>query len=582
MTSTESVSMSELSGQGEFAVNVELNVPMTARDGTVLKSNVYRPAGEGPFPVLLTRQPYSKDLISHQSVLDPLAAAARGYIVVVQDVRGTFTSGGDFRPFEDEVFDGVDTVAWAASLPGASGRVGMYGLSYFGFTQLAAAVGGASELGAVAPMQRCADALRGFYFRQGAFELSMQGIWYLGAVGVAEAMRVSDPAALGRVLPALINEIDSLGSAGFASRPLAEFAPVRSHPVNQGFFTPLNHPMDPETLSFMNLPVEDSDVPSLNIGGWYDIFLQQTIDDFSAAKARNVPASLLIGPWAHAATGNPVGDVNFGVMSSADVLDLNGGLFETQLSWFDQWLKGAATNEEAPVKVFIMGSNRWATMDSWPPPEAREVEWYLGSDGRLSTEAVPSTGSDDYTYDPSDPVPTLGGALMADAGHRPGPIDQRPIEARADVLTFTSEPLEEDTEVMGRITAYLWAATSAKDTDFVVRLCDVHPDGRSINLTDGVVRARYRGMEDGKGTPAPVTPGEPVEYRIDLWSTANRFAAGHRIRVQVTSSNFPRWDANPNVEGDPFKAKDYNVAEQTILHGGDTPSCIVLPTMPVT
>ncbi len=180
------------------------------------------------------------------------------------------------------------------------------------------------------------------------------------------------------MLPALINEIDSLGSAGFASRPLAEFAPVRSHPVNQGFFTPLNHPMDPETLSFMNLPVEDSDVPSLNIGGWYDIFLQQTIDDFSAAKARNVPASLLIGPWAHAATGNPVGDVNFGVMSSADVLDLNGGLFETQLSWFDQWLKGAATNEEAPVKVFIMGSNRWATMDSWPPPEAREVEWYLG------------------------------------------------------------------------------------------------------------------------------------------------------------------------------------------------------------
>ncbi len=152
MTSTESVSMSELSGQGEFAVNVELNVPMTARDGTVLKSNVYRPAGEGPFPVLLTRQPYSKDLISHQSVLDPLAAAARGYIVVVQDVRGTFTSGGDFRPFEDEVFDGVDTVAWAASLPGASGRVGMYGLSYFGFTQLAAAVGGAPSS---VPSRRC-------------------------------------------------------------------------------------------------------------------------------------------------------------------------------------------------------------------------------------------------------------------------------------------------------------------------------------------------------------------------------------------------------------------------------------------
>ena len=579
MVSTESVDVGSVAGPPEFAVTVDLNVPMTVRDGTVLRSNIYRPEGGGPFPVLLTRNPYGKDDIGHQSVLDPLAAAARGYIVVVQDVRGTFTSDGDFEPFRNEVSDGVDAVAWAAALPGSSGRVGMYGLSYNGFTQLAAAVGGASELAAIAPLQRCAEALNGFYFRGGAFELGMQAIWYLGAVGVAQALRDTEPASLGDVIPALLHEIDTLGSSGFSSRPLSEFAPVRAHPVSQTFFTPIDHPMDDDAVGFLNLPTASSNVPSLNIGGWYDIFLQQTIDDYIDAKNRGVPASLVIGPWAHGATGNLTGDVDFGVMASGAVLDLNGGLAETQLSWFDRWLKDVgATDDE--IKVFVMGSNQWKKLESWPPPEARDEVWHLGPDESLSTESSAVAGESVYTYDPDNPVPTLGGSVMADVAHRPGPIDQAPVEARADVLTFTSEPLQQDTEVIGRITAYLWAASSAPDTDFVVRLCDVDPNGRSINITDGVVRASYHGTDSEKNTRMSITPGIPLEYRIDLWSTAVRFSAGHRIRVQVTSSNFPRWDANPNTGGNAFTAIDTTKAEQTVLYGEATPSRIVLPTMP--
>ena len=563
------------------SVLVELDVPMTARDGTVLRANVYRPSGAGPWPVLVTRVPYGKDspptVGFHLNMLDPMAAARRGYIVVVQDVRGTFASDGRFEPFRNEYADGADTVAWAAGLPGSSGAIGLYGCSYFGHSSLAAAVDDDGSVKALVPRMRCADALNGMYFRQGAFELTMQASWYLGmSIGETARQHADDPARFDGVMRELVVSIDALGDGGYAHRPLDRFAPMRGKPLGESFFTPLEHPMDADALEFLDISkrMDRIAAPALHVGGWYDIFYQQTLDDFVAMRSRGVPTRLVMGPSSHDdVTTDPVGDRVFGVAAQDVSLDLTDTMCDLQLRWMDRWLKGRTGDEEPVVKVFVMGENRWRHFADWPPP-ATQTAWFLQPGGGLATTAPPESAPDGYTYDPDDPVPTLGGAIMSDPAHRPGVFDQRPVEERPDVLTFTSPVLAEDVEVVGRITVHLWAETDAVDTDFVVRLCDVHPDGRSLNLADGIVRAIYR---DG-ATPSPVESGKPYEYVIDLWSTANVFRAGHRIRVDVTSSNFPRWDANPNT-GSPFSSAECIVARQLIRHDPTHPSHVLLPVL---
>jgi putative CocE/NonD family hydrolase len=566
-------------------VLVELDVPMTTRDGTVLRANVYRPSGEGPWPVLLTRLPYGKDNPPasghHANALDPMAAARRGYIVVVQDVRGTYASDGQFRPFQDEYADGTDTAAWAAALPGTTGELGMYGVSYFGHTQLAAAVDDVDTIKALIPRMRCADPLNGMYFRQGAFELTMQASWYL-AMAVAEAARqhADDPARLGEVMRELVASLDALADGGYAHRPLDRFTPLYGKPLGESFFTLLRHPMDAEALDVVDFSkkMDRITVPTLHLGGWYDIFIQQTLDDFVAMRNRGIPTRLVVGPGVHGAvTTNPVGDRVFGVAAQDLALGLSDTMNDLQLRWMDRWLKNGGEGAEEPaVTVFVMGENRWRTFEEWPPA-ATEGAWYLQPAGGLATTPPPDSDPDGYTYDPDQPVPTLGGAIMSDPAHQPGVFDQRPVEERADVLTYTSDPLEEDLEVIGRITVHLWAQTDAVDTDFVVRLCDVLPDGRSLNITDGIVRALYRDAAAGDG-PSPVEPGKPYEYVIDLWSTANVFRAGNRIRIDVTSSNFPRWDANPNT-GTPFSSANCVVARQHIRHDPEHASRVLLPVL---
>ncbi|MBO0682611.1 MAG: CocE/NonD family hydrolase [Candidatus Dormibacteraeota bacterium] len=565
-------------------VTTEFDVPARMRDGTVLRANVYRPVGDGPWPVLLTRLPYGKDLPMATATLDPVQVARRGYLVVVQDVRGCFASEGTFVPFREEIQDGHDSVEWAARLPGADGRVGMYGGSYLGFTQWAAALSGATSLKAMAPFQRCADPFQGMYYRGGLFELGQQATWYVTVAGLPQLMRrrAGDPAA-GTAVAALVGEIDRLGTDGYGSLPLERFAPVQGHDILQDFFHLVSHPMEADAFPHMNVAGRYGEVrvPSFNIAGWFDCFLQQNLDDFAAMRSRGVPAKLLVGPWLHGMGMNPVGDLSFGLGAQSAMVDLRGDLGSLQLRWFDHWLKGAPNGVEAepPVKLFVMGANRWREEQDWPLERAEETAWFLHPQGLLSRNHPGESEPDSYVHDPNNPVPTLGGAAFLTPDHLRGPRDQRPLESRPDVLSYTTTPLESDLEVTGRVRVHLWATSSARDTDFVARLCDVFPDGRSISLTDGALRARHR--EHTRGVPpSPIEPGRPYEYVVDLWSTSNLFRAGHRIRVDVASSSFPRWDRNPGTGRQPFEETELVRARQQVLHDPAHPSRVLLPVMP--
>jgi uncharacterized protein len=577
----------------------EFDVPATMRDGTVLRANVYRPAGDGQWPVLLTRLPYGKDFPLGTSVLEPGQVARRGYVVIVQDTRGRFTSGGEWDPMRNEALDGVDTIEWAAKLPYSTGSVGMYGASYFGFTQWSAAVHNPPALKAMVPFITWNDPFNGVQFRGGALELGVMANWQLN-MGLNVLMRryASDPKSLGQAISMLVKEMDAMGTKGYWSLPLKEFEPIKRQDVAPAFFEAIETPMSRERAEPMTIlgKHENVTVPTFNVGGWYDIFLRDTISNFtimrrhgSTPEARQ--SKLLIGPWTHGAYTNPVGEFNFGFGASVAFIDLQIDFVSLQVRWFDHWLKGIDTGmlREAPIKLFVMGANVWRDEQEWPLARAVETRYYLhsdehantlGGDGTLSTDAPGAEPSDHYTYDPAHPVMTRGGALLMAPEFRAGPFDQRSTEGREDVLVYTTPVLEQDVEVTGPILVHLWAASSAPDTDFVARLVDVHPNGYAQNLTDGIIRARYRNFARGEA-PSLIEPGKAYEYEIDLWATSNVFKAGHRIRLDVTSSNFPRWDRNPDTGHDFGADAELAVAQQTILHDSEHPSYVMLPIVPI-
>lgn len=583
-------------------VVVDYDVPARMRDGVTLRANIFRPTGEGRWPVLLTRLPYGKDLPLGSQLLDPAQAARRGYIVVVQDTRGRMTSDGEWVPFIHEPEDGVDTVAWAAQLPYSNGEVGMYGGSYFGFTQWSAAIHQPPNLKVMAPFQTWNDPLNGVLFRGGALELGSAGSWQLQmALGVLMKRHGNNPQALGQAVYLLAREIDALGKTGYASLPLRTFAPLKSQDVAPAFFQTFEHPMEREYELVAPLHIlghhEQVTVPALNIGGWYDIFLQDTITNFLALRTHgSTPeaqqSKLLIGPWTHGGVLNPVGEQNFGLGASGALIDLRIDMMNLQLRWFDHWLKQVDTGmlNEAPIKLFVMGANVWRDEYAWPLARAVETAYYLHSGGHANslngdgslTINPPAAGeviSDQYLSDPASPVPTRGGALLMTPEYRPGPWDQRPVEEREDVLVYTTDVLLLDVEVTGPIKVHLWAVSSAPDTDFVARLVDVHPDGYAQNLTDGIIRARYR---DFAHNPAPslLEAGHAYAYEIDLWATSNLFRAGHRIRLDIASSSFPRWDRNPQTGHALGADAELVAAHQTILHDSEHPSYVVLPVVP--
>ncbi len=583
-------------------ITADFDVPARMRDGVILRANVYRPVGEGQWPVLLTRLPYGKDLPISNSMMDPAQVARRGYVVIVQDTRGRSTSEGEWDPMRREILDGEDTVAWAAQLPYSNGDVGMYGISYFGFTQWASAIQHPPALKAMIPVMTWSDPLDGVLFRRGAFELGSGASWQM-MMGIDVLFRRyrGDPDSRnrGRAFYMLAKETDALAEQGYWSLPLKEFGPLKRTDVAPAFFEIIDNAMnrnhaDPLTILGKH---ERVTVPTFNIGGWYDIFLQDTIENFrnmrsqgSTPEARQ--SKLLIGPWAHGVMTNPIGEVNFGFAASAAFIDLQIDFVNLQLRWFDHFLKGIETGmlNEAPIKLFVMGANVWRDEQEWPLARAVETRYYLHSnghantlngDGLLSTRAPESETADQYVYDPSNPVITRGGALLMTPEFRPGPFDQRSVESREDVLVYTTPELEQDVEVTGPIVVHLWATSSAPDTDFVARLVDVHPDGYAQNLTDGIIRARYRNFAHG-GEVTLIEPGKAYEYEIDLWATSNVFKKGHRIRLDVTSSNFPRWDRNPNTGHEFGEDSELAVARQSILHDAEHPSYVLLPLVPNT
>jgi putative CocE/NonD family hydrolase len=568
------------------AITIDFDVPATMRDGTVLRANVYRPTGEGHWPALLIRTPYGKEGVTGE--LDPVQAARRGYVVVAQDARGCGSSEGEWVPFAVDVNDGADTVAWAAALPYADGQAGMFGSSYNGFTQWAAASQQPAAFKAMVPWNATGDPFDGVFYRGGAFELGLHANWNLGlAFGVLARRHQDAPDALGEAVRRLSRELDALVPVGYWSLPLAQFAPLRRHDVGPFFFDLVAGAMDRTSCVWdaTNVPAMHDRVQAatFNIGGWYDSFLPGAIANFTAMRARGQPTRLLIGPWIHSERSSPVvGQLNFGFGSQLGAIDLGLSLSDRQLRWFDHWLKGIDTGmmAEPPIKLFVMGANLWRDEEEWPLARAVDTRYYLRAGGHLSQEPPDAEVPDQYDYDPAHPVPTLGGACVPVPEFAPGPNDQRPIEARPDVLVYTTSPLEHDVEVTGPIEVQLWATSSAPDTDFVARLVDVHPDGRSINLTDGIIRARYRDFRKGE-PPSLIEPGRPYAYAIDLWATSNVFKAGHRIGLQVTSSCFPRWDRNPNT-GHAFGADaELRVAHQEILHDNAHPSYVRLPFIPM-
>ena len=556
-------------------VQIEFDVPVPMADGTVLRADVYRPAGSGPWPVLVQRTPYGKRSPVEMIKIDILTAVSRGYIVVQQDTRGRFASDGEWCPWEFERRDGRDTVAWAAALPGSTGEVGMFGGSYTGSTQWSAAIGGAPQLRAIAPQVTWCDPLDGLFQRGGALELGVNAAWTL-MTGAAHLPRQHSGEQLMSAFARLIADYDGLRDRTYWELPAGRLPAIsRYGGPDIGTQRALEHPETAESSRVAGHH-RDLKVPSFNVAGWYDIFLQGSLDNFTAMAANGVPSKLLVGPWTHESMAGlaqgRVGDVNFGLTASPALVAGSASLTELQLRWFDHWLQHRDTGilDEPPVKIFVMGANVWRDEHEWPLSRAVDTAWYLRADGGLDrTAPEPEEGHDTYVYDPADPALTRGGTLVMSPEFPAGSFDQAATEQRPDVLIYTSEPLATDLEVTGRVRMTLFAATDAPSTDWVARLCDVDEQGVSRNVTDGILRIHAE-------------PGAVGEHVIDMWSTSMVFRAGHRIRVHVTSSNFPRWDRNTNTGEPPQNATTLRVAHQRIFHDGTRASRILLPLIPAT
>jgi putative CocE/NonD family hydrolase len=564
-------------------IEVDKNVEVSMRDGVTLMADIYRPEGRERLPVLLQRTPYDKEITAFTILpADVFRLVQAGYVVVVQDTRGRYASPGTFEPFVDEAADGEDTIAWVRRQPWSSGVVGMFGQSYVGATQWLAASTRPQGLGAIAPGLSAAEYHSGWTYRGGAFELGFCLLWTLMSLAPGEVVRRrnSDPLNL-------VSSVDRIEEL-YRRLPLIEVPEIEElAPYYREWLT---HPDDgPYWDRIAPLRrIERGTAPALVAGGWYDIFLGGTLASYIAMSRAGITGTrLVVGPWAHGVTGGTFVERSYGLGASSDALDITG----LQIAWFDHWLKGAGDGlDQKPVRLFVMGANEWRDEEDWPLPDTSFTSYYLRSsgsantlagDGALSTEPPGEESADVYVYDPRDPVPTVGGATFLPGvwlGVNAGPRDQRPVEARRDVLCYTSEPLERQLEVVGPVSLVLYASSSALDTDFAAKLVDVAADGRAELLTDGILRARYR---DSASAPSLLTPGRVEEFRIDLGATAYVFPTGHRIRLEVTSSSFPRFARNMNTGTTiAFERLEEAVpATNRIHHERAYPSHVVLPVI---
>jgi putative CocE/NonD family hydrolase len=561
-------------GGAAAAAQTDVLIPM--RDGAQLGADVYLPPGPGPFPVLLTITPYGKN----GSGRGAAAQLAGGYAVVAVDSRGLRASKGKWEPYVHEARDGFDVQQWVAKQPWCNGKIGMFGTSYPAYTQVAPAQFRNPNVKALVPVSAQSDNFGSVWSSDGLLHLAFSPVWAMQQ----EAIATRQPAATvdwTKVIWTLpLKKIPEM--TGVRSQFLAD---VIAHDTHDDFW---------KRMSIRD-KYSEMDVPAFHVTGWYDDLSAETQTNFIGMRAQSRSEHarrwqrLLIGPWGHGVprisdSGFVFGDVNFG-------RDVRIDFAAMQTKWFDYHLKGVdnGLDKEAPVKIFVMGANAWRDEQEWPLARARPTPYYLHSkgfansrfgDGVLSTVEPEDEPPDRFRYDPRNPVPTYGGHGCCDYSFAAmGPLDQRVNQQRADVLVYSTAPLTADTEVSGIVEAKLVFSTDVTDTDFFVTLSDVYPDGKAINITEGQARARFR---ESLERPTLLTPNKEYTLTIKLWGSSNLFKRGHRIRVHITSSNFPRYNRNLN-SGKAMSEEteaDIRVATQTIFHTRGRMSSIVLPIVP--
>jgi uncharacterized protein len=584
------------------------DVMVAARDGVLLATDIYRPGtGNVPaperLPVLLHRTPYDKSESAAVSIAETLAK--HGYVVVVQDTRGRHHSQGVFEKYYSyDAYDGYDTIEWAASRPFSNGKVGMYGTSYAAHTQADASKLAPPHLRAMLlNMGGMANAWDHSVRYDGAFEMGRQLTW-------AWSQALDD--AKDPVTKAALSKEDV--TAWYAALPIRKgLSPLSIAPNYERYYldeaTHSDYGAHWDTLGMQweKFYAQTADVPMMHVGGWYDIYLRGTIENWRRLAAmKKSPMRLLIGPWTHHGnTATFAGDVDFGAEAAIKDFDTN-----FHLRWFDYYLKGIPTpSSQAPVRYFLMGTGdghkdadgrlyhggEWRESKEWPPAESRDEIFYLHADGSMNARApaAPERASTVFQFDPAHPVPTIGGGVSRrlndgayDQRERPDMPGSRPpylpLRARNDVLVFESEILEHDVVLAGPVEVTLYASSTAVDTDFTAKLIDVYPPsadfpaGFDMNLTDGILRASYR---DRSHTRQLLTPGKIYAMVIRPFDTANVVKKGHRIRLDISSSNFPRFDVNPNT-GEPLGMNRLmKTAENAVYHDSTHPSAMKLSVL---
>jgi putative CocE/NonD family hydrolase len=562
---------------------VQHDVPMKTRDGVTLYADIYRPKSTDKFPVILMRTPYDKS--ANWAIAPASKIVPRGYVVIIQDVRGRYRSEGEWYPFRHEQADGFDAVEWAAALPYSNGKIGMMGASYVGATQMLAAIAQPPHLAAIAPNMTASNYHDGWTYQSGAFEQWFDQNWttQLAQNTLERFIHQNTNALVGvPTLPLTNYPVFNFGQLPADAQLTQMIAPYYSdwlaHPDYDNYWKQWSIE---ENFSKIT-------VPMLQVGGWYDIFNAGTLRNYMGAKkyganeAARTQQHLLIEIGGHAGFGRRIGDVDFGPHALENVYT------DVILDWYDFLFKGIKNQFAAdkPVKLFTMGANEYRQEDDWPPPQAHATKYFLHSnghanslrgDGSLSTSTPKSEPPDSYVYNPGNPVPTIGGPLCCDEEHmEPGPRDQRPAENRDDVVVYSIGPLAQDLEVTGPVTADLFVKSSAIDTDFTGKFVDVGPDGFAQDLTEGILRMRYRvSMEHSE----LMNPGQIYEITVDLWATSNVFLRGHSLRLEISSSNFPRFDRNMNTGEETRSARNFVPATNMILHDTQHPSALILPVV---
>ncbi|HKD07986.1 MAG TPA: CocE/NonD family hydrolase [Bryobacteraceae bacterium] len=604
------------------------NVMVAARDGVKLGTNIFLPGqGNAPgqrFPAIVERTPYNKDSAAG-SLIEYYVT--HGYAVVIQDVRGRYLSEGRWSGSRDDGADGSDLLKWIGEQPWSNGKIGTMGTSYGGATQHALAIANAPNLTAMVPVDAMSNPGRYGIRHDGAFELRwLNWILTLGnATGVHATANGTDVTPNGHAaavraaaVPEAVGAIEQIGphirdyAAMLPLRPGTtplQFAPeyeawliqAMRHGDNDSFWKDSG-------ISVVDHLAEYKDIPVCHLTGWYDSWSGPVanLNYAELAKAKKSPQRLVIGPWTH--MGQAFSFSGIAEFGPEAAIDLNA----LRLRWYDRWLKGVdnGIEKEPPVRIFVMGAGEphktpegrlyvgghWRDEREWPPARAVSTPYYIHPDGSLSTVAPAASEPTSYRFDPADPVPTLGGNVSSEGALMSrGAQDQRclsldwpckailPLSARSDVLVYRTSPLAQDVEVTGRLIVKLWASSDGPDTDFTAKLVDVYPPNRDypagidLNVGDGIVRARYRdSLEHAK----PLVPGQPVELTIEMYPTSLVFRRGHRIRLDISSSNFPRFDVNPNTGGPLGQERGRRVALNSVYHDPAHASRILLPVIP--